>query len=46
MISQPVEITTSLKQGDALYPVLFNIVLEKIIRKINSCIEVTQKIVS
>ncbi|KAL4153967.1 hypothetical protein QTP88_001800 [Uroleucon formosanum] len=33
--SQPVRVTTGLRQGDALSPVLFNLVQEKIVREMN-----------
>ncbi|KAL4088534.1 hypothetical protein QTP88_023628 [Uroleucon formosanum] len=33
--SEPVRVTTGLRQGDALLPVLFNLVLEKVIREAN-----------
>jgi len=35
MLSPPVEVVTGLRQGDAHYPILFNLVLEKIVREIN-----------
>jgi len=33
--SEPVRVTTELRQGDALSPVLFNLVLEKVVREVN-----------
>lgn len=33
--SQPTRVTTGLRQGDALSPVLFNLVLERVIREMN-----------
>lgn len=33
--SQPTRVTTGLRQGHALSPVLFNLVLEKVIREMN-----------
>jgi len=33
--SQPVRVTTGLRQGDALSPKLFNLVLEKVVREMN-----------
>lgn len=33
--SKPVRVTTRLRQGDALSPVLFNLVLEKVVREAN-----------
>jgi hypothetical protein len=35
LISDPVQVKTGLRQGDALSPILLNLVLEKVIRKIN-----------
>lgn len=34
-MSRPVKLTTGQRQGDALYPIPSNIVLEKVIREIN-----------
>lgn len=39
--SEKVKVSTGLRQGDALSPVLFNIVLEKIISELNVIDEVT-----
>jgi len=33
MLSQPVEVVTGLREGDALSPILFNLMLEKIVRE-------------
>lgn len=40
MMSQPMEVATSLRQGDALSLILLNLVLEKIVREIKLCEEV------
>jgi len=37
MMSQRVEAVTGLRQGDALSSILFNLVLEKIVRETNLC---------
>jgi len=37
MVLQPIEVVTGLRQGDALSPILFNLVLVKIVREINLC---------
>jgi hypothetical protein len=37
MLSQPVEVVSGLRQGDAIFPILFNLVLEKIVRETNLC---------
>jgi hypothetical protein len=34
-LSKPVQVTTGLRQGDVISPVLFNIVLEKVIKEAN-----------
>lgn len=48
MVSQPVEIATGLRQEDALSPILFNLVLKKIVWEINLCegIEISQSIIN
>jgi len=35
LISDPVQVKSGLRQGDALSPILFNLVLERVIREIN-----------
>jgi hypothetical protein len=35
-VSETVRVSTGLRKGDALSPVLFNLVLEKIVRKLNT----------
>jgi len=35
LIWDPVQVKSGLKQGDSLSPILFNLVLERVIREIN-----------
>jgi hypothetical protein len=35
LISDPVQVKSGLRKGDALSPILFNLVLERVIREIN-----------
>jgi len=35
MVSQPMEVATGLRQGDSLFPILFNLVLERIVKESN-----------
>ncbi|VVC24539.1 Reverse transcriptase domain [Cinara cedri] len=37
--SSPVKVTTGIMQGDVLSPILFNLVLEKVIRRINISVD-------